>query len=61
VSESVVEPNRREFLTGLTGAALLTALKGTNATAQAPKTALNIARVAVPSSFTLLSENKIRR
>ncbi len=54
-----LEPSRREFMAGLTGAAVLTALSGTKAIAQTPASALNIARVAVPSSFTFTSENKI--
>src|SRR5215469_3479569 len=53
------EPNRREFLAGLTGTGILTALNGTMAVGQSPQGALNIARVAIPSSFTLTSENKI--
>jgi DUF1680 family protein len=53
------ETSRREFITGLTGAAVVTALNGTSAAAQAPDGAFNIARVAVPSSFTFTSENKI--
>ena len=53
------EPNRREFLAGLTGTGVLTALNGAMAVGQAPQSALNIARVAIPSSFTVTSENKI--
>ncbi len=53
------EPNRREFIAGLTGAGLLTAISGHKAMAQTPKGALNIARVAIPSSSALASENKI--
>jgi len=55
---SHVEPNRREFMAGLSGMAVLSALNG-KVIAQAPAGALNIARVAVPSSFTYTSENKI--
>jgi uncharacterized protein len=53
------DPSRREFLAGIGGAAVLTALSGRKAFAQAPDTALNVARVAVPSSRSLMSENKI--
>ena len=53
------EPNRREFITGLTGAALLTALSGARAVAQTPSGPLNIARVADPSSSTVSSQHKI--
>jgi uncharacterized protein len=53
------EPNRREFLAGLTGIVALTALEGPKGMAQDASHALNIARVAVPSSLTTLSENKI--
>ena len=56
--QNSVEPSRREFLTGLGGAAVVTAL-GSRAVAQTPEPALNIARVAVPSSQRLVSENKI--
>ncbi len=59
VSAFHLETSRREFITGLTGAAVVTALNGTSAVAQTPDGALNIARVAVPSSFTFTSENKI--
>jgi len=54
-----VEPSRREFITGLTGAAVLTAMNGPKSIAQTADNALNVARVAVPSSFTFTSENKI--
>ena len=56
---SSLEPNRRDFLAGLGGAAFLTALSAGKALAQAPESALNIARVAVPSSLMIASENKI--
>ena len=56
---SPVEPNRREFIAGLAGSSILTALNGARAIAQAPDGAVNVARVAVPSSFTFTSENKI--
>ncbi len=51
-------PNRREFLAGLAGAAALASLAGSKATAQTNGTVLNIARVAVPSSIVIRSENK---
>jgi hypothetical protein len=54
-----LESNRREFLTGLTGAAVVAAVIGPKAVAQSPDRAINIARVAVPSSFIVSSENKI--
>lgn len=54
-----VDPNRREFLAGLGGAAVWTALERTSAFAQAPQTALNVARVAIPTSQFIMSENKI--
>ncbi|HEY2466556.1 MAG TPA: beta-L-arabinofuranosidase domain-containing protein [Terracidiphilus sp.] len=57
--ESLLEPNRREFLTGLGGVAVLTALSATRGFAQAPESALNIARVAIPTSRFMMSENKI--
>src|SRR5581483_4394439 len=50
------EPNRREFLAGLTGTAILSALGGT---ARAADRTVNIARVAIPSSLTLASESRI--
>ncbi len=53
------EPNRREFLAGLGGAAVLTALTGSSALAQSGNSPVNVARVAVPSSRFLVSENKI--
>jgi uncharacterized protein len=56
---SQLEPNRREFIAGLAGTGILTALNGARAIAQTPDGAVNVARVAVPSSFTFTSENKI--
>jgi uncharacterized protein len=53
------EPNRREFLTGLTGAAVMGILSKTTASAQTVEGPLNIARVAVSSSAAVASENKI--
>jgi hypothetical protein len=54
-----LESNRREFLAGLTGTAVLAAVTGPKGVAQSPDRAINIARVAVPSSFIVSSENKI--
>lgn len=54
-----LESTRRDFLAGLAGTAALAAFQGTNAYGQAPEKAVNIARVAVPSSVMLTSENKI--
>ena len=54
-----LEPSRREFLAGLGGTAVLTALSANTAFAQAPESALNVARVGVPTSLTMASENKI--
>jgi DUF1680 family protein len=51
--------NRREFLSGLTGAAVLGILSHGKASAQTAEGALNLARVAVPSSVAMMSENKI--
>ena len=53
------EPTRRDFLAALGGAAVVTALSGRSAFAQGADGALNVARVAVPSSRSLMSENKI--
>ena len=53
------EASRREFLAGLTGAAIVSALPGANAIAREADQALNIARVALPSSLSLASESKI--
>ena len=51
--------NRREFLAGLSGAAVFSALASSGALAHASEGGLNVARVAVPSSSRLSSENKI--
>lgn len=53
------ECNRRQFLAGLAGAAVVGTLGTANATAQSDNDSLNIAKVAVPSSLAMLSENKI--
>jgi len=57
--ESSIGPSRREFMAGLASAAVLATLTGRSASAQAANSSLNIARVAVPSSQTVMSENKI--
>ena len=54
-----IEPSRREFLVGAGGTAVLGVLSGSNAFAQAPQNSLNIARVAVPTSQVMTSENRI--
>jgi len=58
-NEPPCEPNRREFLTGLGGTAVLTALSAKSSFAQATTSAANVAKVAVPSSQIMMSENKI--
>src|SRR6266567_5491220 len=58
-NEFQLEANRREFLAGLAGTAVLATIGGRQAVAQAPDRALNVARVAVPSSYRIASENKI--
>jgi len=47
------EASRREFLTGLAGTAVVSALSGAQGVAQAPDRALNVARVAIPSSYRI--------
>jgi uncharacterized protein len=54
-----LDANRREFLAGLAGTALVAAVAGPKTAAEAPDRALNIARVALPSSYRIASENKI--
>jgi uncharacterized protein len=54
-----IEPTRREFLAGVGGATVVAAFSGTRAFSQTADTALNVATVAVPSSRSLMSENKI--
>jgi hypothetical protein len=53
------EPNRREFLAALGGAAVLAGVSARQSIAQASDNSVNIARVAVPSSFAIASEHKI--
>src|ERR1700692_3005239 len=57
--EPTPEPNRREFLVGLGGAAMLTAMSASRPYAQEPESPLNIARVAIPTSQMVRSEDKI--
>ena len=54
-----LDPSRREFLVGVGGAAVLGALAPADAFAQAPEGPLNIARVAIPTSQVMASENRI--
>ena len=53
------DTTRRDFLAGIGGAAALAALSSGPAFGQGPDAPLNVARVAVPSSRSLMSENKI--
>jgi uncharacterized protein len=53
------QPSRRDFLAGVGVATVITALSGPQALSETSETALNIARVAVPLSQTMMSENKI--
>ena len=52
-------PSRREFLVGAGGAAALGVLSGGQAFAQSSGGALNVARVAIPTSQVMMSENRI--
>jgi DUF1680 family protein len=51
--------SRRDFITGLGGVAVVKTLSGGRASAETPRGPLNVARVAVPSSQAMRSENKI--
>ena len=53
------EPSRREFLAGLTGAALLSTFPYADGMAGEADQPVNVARVAFPSSLTLTSESKV--
>ena len=53
------ETNRRQFLAGLAGTAVLAGITGADAVGQGPSGTVNIARVAVPSSFSMSSENRV--
>ena len=52
-------PSRREFVGALAGAAVLGLLPRTSAAAQDADRTVNLARVAIPSSAAIASENKI--
>ena len=58
-NEKQIEPSRRDFLTGLAGAALLAGIGGGEGMAQTEDRSVNIARVAAPTSSSIASENKI--
>lgn len=51
--------NRRDFLTTIAGSVVVVGVGGTRAFGQAGGKALNLARVAISSSFVTTSENKI--
>ncbi|MFZ1941443.1 MAG: beta-L-arabinofuranosidase domain-containing protein [Terracidiphilus sp.] len=55
----LLEPSRREFLAGLTGTAVVAAVGGSSAIAQPVPQTVNVARVGIPSSRTMLSENEV--
>lgn len=58
--QSGVAFDRRHFLVGAAGSAMLAGLEGPSAFAKVGDgTALNLARIAAPSSFVTTSENKI--
>src|SRR5581483_5140388 len=57
--ESASGLSRRDFMTGLGGVAVLNALPVRRASAETSQGPLNLARVAVPTSQTMRSENKI--
>ena len=57
--ENQVDASRRQFLAGLAGAAVLAGMAGSEAVGQGTQKEVNIARVALPSSFKIASENKI--
>ena len=59
INSTRLEPSRREFLVGVGGTAVLGVLSGSNAFSQAPENAVNLARVAVPTSQVMTSENRI--
>ena len=59
-SHSAFTVDRRTFLTGVAGSAVLAGVTGSQAFADSKAAAaLNLARVAVPSSFVTTSENKV--
>ncbi|KAA6465069.1 Tat pathway signal protein [Acidobacteria bacterium AB60] len=57
--EFLASPSRREFVTGLAGATVIGILGEPVASAQGTQATVNLARVAVPSSVAIASENKI--
>jgi DUF1680 family protein len=52
-------PSRREVLAGAAGAAVVAGLKGSALPGQTSAAEVNLARVALPSSLVMTSENKI--
>ena len=58
-AEVQMKPNRREFLAALAGTAFVAGIAGKDSIAQPGNNSVNIARVAVPSSFRFSSENKV--
>src|ERR1035441_9531413 len=54
-----IEPSRRKFLVGAGGTAVLGVLSASTTFAKTPQSTLNIARVAVPTSQVMTSENRI--
>ena len=57
--EGRAQPNRREFLAAMAGTAILAGAAAKDLVAQTDKNSVNLARVAVPSSFSTTSENKV--
>jgi hypothetical protein len=53
------DASRREFLAGLAGTAVVAAAGSAKGVAQSPDRALNIAKVGIPTSYRVASENKI--
>ena len=58
-ASSSLQINRRSFLAGAAGAAFAAGLEGRRVLAQSATSTVNLARVAIPSSFVTTSENKI--
>jgi DUF1680 family protein len=59
VTEGRALPNRREFLAAITGTAIMAGAASKDLVAQTDNHSVNLARVAVPSSFSITSENKV--
>jgi DUF1680 family protein len=57
--EGRAQPNRREFLAAMAGTAILVGAAANDLVAQTDNNSVNLARVAVPSSFSTTSENKV--